>query len=89
MTAHIKGFPQAHEILLRGKIKKGLPMEKLVILNGIECPEIKTAGKTHDPWAVEAREFVRTSYNTKQVRFWIERKDKRTKRCFCRAEVNG
>ena len=87
MTAHIKGFPQANEILLRGKIKKGLPMEKTIFLNGIEVPELKSPGHPHEPWAFEAREFVRCAYNTKQIRFFIEHKKGKTP--FCRAEVEG
>ena len=59
MKAHIKGFPQANEVLLRGKVKRGLPLERTIYLIGIQAPQLKGPGMTHDAFAFEAREFVR------------------------------
>ena len=45
---------------MRGKInKKGLPLERKVVLFGLEVPQLGGPGKANEPFAFEAREFLR------------------------------
>lgn len=72
LRAHIKGFPQPDQLFLRGPIKKGLPLERTIYLIGIETPKLGNSKELDQPFAFEAREFLRKSYNTKEIEFRIE-----------------
>ena len=54
---------------------------------GIETPQLGGLGKADDPFAFQAREFLRTTYNTKHIEFYIEHKG--LGRAYGRAEFNG
>jgi len=51
LKAHIKGIPQPNELFLRGKIKKGLPMERTIYLVGIDVPLVGNKDRPDDPFA--------------------------------------
>ena len=43
---------------------------------GIETPQLGGPGKLDEPYAFQAREFLRLAYNTKHIDFYIEHKDR-------------
>ena len=59
---------------MRGKIKRGLPLERTISLIGISTPQLGGPNKSHEAYANEARDFLRKKYNTLQIEFYIEQK---------------
>lgn len=88
LKAHIKGFPQPNEIFLRGKIKKGLPLQRTIYLIGVTTPQLGGPDHPDDPYAFQAREFLRERFNAKAVEFVIEHKAPGRKE-FARVMVDG
>ena len=74
LHANIKGFQQPNIVLLRGKVKKGLPLEKVLRLIAIKTPQLGLHQEPDEPWAFEAREFLRTAFLGLPVDFYIEHK---------------
>ncbi len=51
LKAHIKGFPQPNEIFLRGKIKKGLALQRTIFLIGVSTPQLGGPDNPDEPYA--------------------------------------
>ncbi|XP_065837499.1 staphylococcal nuclease domain-containing protein 1-like [Oscarella lobularis] len=86
MTATVKQVLSADSIVLRGQPKGGPPPERNLGLSGIVAPRLGRRGdsasesKKDEPFAFEAREFVRKMLVGKQVTFVVEYKVPKTSR---------
>ena len=74
----VKGVPTADTVVFQGPAgKDGIPIEKTLRLNGIRAPvlgDIDRPNTKEEPFAFEAREFLRNKVIGKQVFFYTENK---------------
>lgn len=74
----VKGVPSADTVVFQGPPgKDGIPLEKTLRLNGIRAPVLgdpDRPDRKEEPFAYEAREFLRKKIINKQVFFFTENK---------------
>ena len=70
-----KGVPNAGVVILHGPVgKDGIAQEKTIIFNGITVPMPGDLNKVDEPFAFEAKEFIRKMIIGKEVEFFIDAK---------------
>ena len=73
----VKGVPTGDTVIFQGPAKNGIPLEKTLRLNGIRAPtlaDIDRPERVEEPFAFQAREFLRKKLVGKQVFFYTEYK---------------
>lgn len=87
LKGKVKGVPTGSSVTLQGPLKDGLPQEKHLIFYSIQCPALGNLDKPDEPYAFEAREYLRTRVIGREVEFYIEYKF--AEREFGRIHYNG